>query len=167
MDGLRKKIEGKKSLQNAKNKEFSTLNWESVSRDTLNCDLLLDKKIQKNLSSLQRVKSPSNVGSGKDGNNQNFNKSGLKDHFVTTSLKNNDARKEKIEKIRVELDKEMLRECTFSPKIIGKRGVRSPEKYYKDQQGFEIKKFEKLKEKQKQQTESIMTQTSSYSFTPN
>ena len=38
----------------------------------------------------------------------------------------------------------------------GKRGVRSPEKYYKDQQGFEIKKFEKLKEKQKQQTESTL-----------
>ena len=75
-------------------------------------------------------------------------------------------RLEKIAIMREELSKIQLKECTFSPRIIGERKVRSPEQYYKDQLRFEESRQQKVKEKQKELSQSTLTEINSLSHIP-
>ena len=73
---------------------------------------------------------------------------------------------QKIAIMREELSNLQLKECTFAPKIIGDSKVRSPEQYYKDQLRFEESRNQKVKEKQKEISQSALTEINSFSHIP-
>jgi hypothetical protein len=147
------------------------LNKDTVSIDTYDFGMLLDFKVQKEALSTHRIKKSTQNSLNRNLNPKTFHSSKKTPTSPCVSTKSNkdnegNSKNEKIQKIKEELSNKERQECTFAPKIIGKRKIRSPDEYYKDQLVYQNKKNEKIKEKQKELSQSVITEASTFSHVP-
>lgn len=139
------------------------LNKDTISRNTYDLDKLLDSKVQKaalkNLgldkkSSLKRDRS------------LNSSRTSTKDETSERLLAYGERQKAQKDKLREESFKKELENCTFKPKINTQSENRSHEAFYEDMKKYLDEKLNKIKTKQEENEQLIISKSLDFPFRP-